>query len=110
MGAALDQTYFVQPPRRANKQGIPPRNPTHYAVYRKGGAEPVFIFSVGPRGCTAARQPMLRGPERWRAKAEFVLRKHATGGPSHPENVGLGSSFLEGRYQVARPTPLLRAG
>jgi hypothetical protein len=42
----LDQTYFVQPQRRANRQGIPPRNPTHYAVYRMGAAGPVFIYSA----------------------------------------------------------------
>jgi hypothetical protein len=46
MGEVLDQTYFVQPQRRANKQDIPPRDPTHYAVYREGVAGPVFTFSV----------------------------------------------------------------
>jgi hypothetical protein len=42
----LDQTYFVQPQRRANRLGVPPHNPTHYAVYREGVAGPVFTFSV----------------------------------------------------------------
>jgi hypothetical protein len=42
----MDQTYCVQPQRRPDKQGVPPRSPTHYAVYRKGAAEPVFTFSV----------------------------------------------------------------
>ena len=42
----MDQTYFVQPQRRVNRQGIPPHNPTHYAVYRKGAPKPVFTYSV----------------------------------------------------------------
>ena len=46
MGDALNPTYFVQPQRRANRQGVPRHNPTHYAVYRKGAAWPVFIYSV----------------------------------------------------------------
>jgi hypothetical protein len=36
----------VQPQRRVNRQGIPPHNPTHYAVYRKGAPKPVFTYSV----------------------------------------------------------------
>jgi hypothetical protein len=42
----MDQTYCVQPRHRPNRQGVPPRNPTHYVVYRLGAAEPVFTFSV----------------------------------------------------------------
>jgi hypothetical protein len=50
----LDQTYFVQPQRRTNRQGVPPHNPTRYAVYRKGAPWPVFTYSVYRWGQEAA--------------------------------------------------------
>jgi hypothetical protein len=71
----LDQTYFVQPQRRTNRLGVPPRNPTHYAIYREGAAGPVFTFSVYRWG----REVALRLAKQYCADLNTGVYSHEKG-------------------------------